>query len=135
MVDAPRTALLMGGKNSITDAHMACWTGLCDLFFARRDRLGRRLPDVISDTSGKPVVGPWRWKNQAYNRMDYQGLNSNVIAQHLSGVLTDDYRDRVQLQTYAAAPDGTAVWTAIDLDVQGRPTPTLTSTSTAKRWH
>ena len=119
MVDAPRTALLMGGKNSITDAHMACWTGLCDLFFARRDRLGRRLPDVISDTSGKPVVGPWRWKNQAYNRMDYQGLNSNVIAQHLSGVLTDDYRDRVQLQTYAAAPDGTAVWTAIDLDVQG----------------
>ncbi len=88
------------------------------MFFARMDKLGRRLPDVLDDND-KPIVGPWRWNNKEYKRMDYQGVNLQVIAQHLSGALTDDWGERVQAQTYAVNFNGTSVWTTIDLDVKG----------------
>ena len=118
MVDTPYTALLMGGKNSITDAHTDCWNGLRDLFFTRTDRLGRRLPEVLSDLTEKPITGPWRFVDKKLKLVHYHGVNRQVMAQHVSGVLCDGY-ELAMLQTYAVNHDGTSVWTTIDLDVVG----------------
>ena len=103
---------------TITHQHIECWNGFQNLFFVRTNRLGRRLPDVLGGND-KPITGPWRWNNKEYKRIDYQSLNTQVIAQHLSGKLTDDWGERVQVQTYAVNLDGTSVFTTIDLDVKG----------------
>jgi len=106
------------------DAEIKLWGGFRELFFARTDRIGRRLPDVISETSGKPVTGPWRYLNFACKTMQYQAANLGIIASHLSGETTADAWDDascpdIMLQTYMVDLDGSSVATAVDLDVKG----------------
>ena len=116
--------LAESGGGTITPESPTCWSGFRDLFFARRDRLGRRLPDVISDLTDKPVTGPWRYYHFTNKTVAYQPVNRGLIAQHLSGELRVDAWDDVQcpdimIQSYAVDLAGESVFTATDLDVVG----------------
>jgi hypothetical protein len=104
----------------IEPEHIACWDAMAELFFASPTPIGRRLPQVISETSQKPVTGPWRyWGESADNRpkASYMPLSQNVIAAHLSGNLCHGLQPAMLL-CYAVGLDG-SVFTAIDLDVVG----------------
>ena len=108
---------------TITPQHIQCWTNFRDLFFARTDKLGRRLPEVLGDND-KPITGPWRYYNFTCKTMAYQPINLGIIAAHLEGTLTTDAWDdascpNIQIQTYMVDEKGTSVATAIDLDVKG----------------
>lgn len=106
---------------TLSPAHEACWKGFRTLFFADPRRTGRRKPNVLGK-NGKPVTGPWRedvYRERTKSTVVvWQDASPNIIAMHLGGVLYDG-RDSVWLQCYAASEEGHAVYTTVDLDVEG----------------
>lgn len=106
---------------AIVPAHTECWIGMIKLFFADARRIGRRLPDALGD-DGKPVTGPWRYRDFREETRctvtTHQQATLNVMAMHLSGTLLHG-QQRAWLQCYAASDEAQAVYTTIDLDVEG----------------
>lgn len=108
-------------KEGIIPAHTECWVGMISLFFADPCRIGRRLPDVLGNDD-KPITGPWRYRD--YKEATkctvtvHQQATANIMAMHLSGRL-EHGNQRAWLQCYAASDEGVAVYSTVDLDVEG----------------